>query len=144
MLLGVGQVEAVLGRLRDEGAVDAFEVTVGAGGRRSGPGGGGFRGSNSASFMVLLTGDADAAETAGLLRSELVGGEGAVVVTEGRGGGPVNSNRLELVLTGADYDEVSATAARIVVALQGVEGVANVGGDASATVVAGRPGPGTL
>ena len=144
MLLGVGQVEAVLGRLRDEGAVDAFEVTVGAGGPRSGPGGGGFRGSNSASFMVLLTGDADAAETASLLRSELVGGEGAVVVTEGRGGGPASSNRLELVLTGADYDEVSATAARIVVALQGVEGVANVGGDASATVVDGRPGPGTL
>jgi multidrug efflux pump subunit AcrB len=42
-------------------------------------------------------------------------------------GGPGNSNMLELVLIGNNYDEVSSTAQKIISALQDVEGLEKIG-----------------
>ena len=125
MLDEVVQVEQVLGQLRQEGVVDTFQITLGRGGF-SGPGGAGNGGPNVASLSIRLTEEADVKDTVELLREVLAGNERSIVVNQAQGG-PGNSNLLELVLTGSDYDEIRATAAQIVEALQDVDGLENVG-----------------
>ena len=128
-------VEAVFERLRDEGTVGAYQMTIGIG-DVFGPGGQTAGAPNAAGFFVRLTRDVDGDETAELLREELAGGDRSVVVGQA-GGGANGNNTLELVLTGPDYDEVAGVAERIVEALRGVAGVANVGSNADAGAPAG-------
>ncbi len=123
----VALVETLLGRLRSEGTVDTFHASVG-GGDIFGPGGGGFGGSVSASFFVLLSEDADGDETSDLLSRELAGDDRSVRVAEAEGGGP-QSNLMELTLTGEDYRMVAETADRLVAALAGMDALEDVGND---------------
>ena len=128
----VEQVEGVLGRLRVEGTVDAYMMTIGSSGFEFGPGaGGGSGGYNTASIFVRLTDDADVEDAANLLQEGLKGPDRSVSVSQVQGGGP-QSNALELTLTGEDYSLVSTTAGRIVKALQEMNGLENVGSDAPA------------
>ena len=130
-------VEVVLNGLRNDGAVDNYQVTVGSGDFQFGPGGGLGGSPNTATVFVQLTEEADPQYTAELLRRELSGDNRRVVVNTVQLGGP-SSDALELVLTGEEYAETAAGALRVVEALQGVDGLVNVGSNA---VVAGPGSP---
>ena len=128
----VEQVEGLLEGLRNEGTVDTYQVTVGGGDTLFGPGGGFGAGANTASILVQLTGEANAQETADLLRREWSAEDRRVVVNTVQSGGP-GTDALELVFTGEENAEVAATADRIVEALQEIDGLVDVGSDAVVT-----------
>ena len=129
VLTEVRSVEETMAQLRQEGVVDTFQVTVGSGSNVFSPGGGGLGSPNTGNFFVVLTEDADARETAELLREELATSQGVVIVGEAQGGGPA-SDAVELTLTGIDYDLAVETAVRIAAVLQGMDGLINVSTDA--------------
>jgi HAE1 family hydrophobic/amphiphilic exporter-1 len=125
----VERVEGVLDGLRDDGTVDNYLVTVGSGRFAFGPGGGLGGVANSATVFTQLSDEVDQLEVADLLRRDLAGDDRTVSVNTAQSGDP-SSNRMELVFTGDDYEQAVATAERIVEALQGVDGLINVGSDA--------------
>ncbi len=125
MLDEVIQVEGVLGGLRNNGIVESFHITMGRGGF-SGPGAGGPSSSNSANLLIGLSKGQDIDEAAVLLR-DVLGSDAYTIAVNQAQGGPGDSNVLELVLTGNNYDEVSSTAQKIIAALQDVEGLEKVG-----------------
>ncbi len=124
MLYEVIQIEGVLGELRNNGIVESFQVTMGRGGF-AGPGGEPNR-SNAANLSIGLSQGQDIDETADLLRDVLRSDAYTIAINQAQGG-PGNSNTLELVLTGNNYDEVSSTAQKIITALQDVEGLEKIG-----------------
>jgi len=125
MLNEVIQVEGVLGELRNSGIVENFQVTMGRGGF-SGPGAGGPNSPNAANLSIRLSEGQEIDETAELLRNMLAGAAYTIAINQAQGG-PGNSNMLELVLIGNNYDEVSSTAQKIISALQDVEGLEKIG-----------------
>lgn len=133
----VEQVEELLEGLRNDGTVDTYQVSVGGGDTLFGPGGGFGAGANTASILVQLTDEADAQETAELLRREWSAEDRRVVVNTVQSGGP-GSDALELVFSGDEYAEVAATAELIVEALQQIDGLVDIGSDA---IVAGPGSP---
>ena len=84
---------------------------------------------------MQLTDEANAQETADLLRREWSAEDRRVVVNTVQAGGP-GSDALELVFSGDEYAEVTATTDRIVEALQEIDGLVDIGSDA----VAAGPG----
>ncbi len=119
------QVEGVLARLRSDGTVDAYQSTLGSSGLFFGPGGGLGNGPNTVDILVLLEEDADAEETAGLLRRDLSNPGRSIVVSQAQGGGG-ESNQLELILHGEDRTALAVTAERIAERLQSLDGLINV------------------
>jgi len=136
MLDEVIQVEGVLGELRNSGIVESFQVTMGRGGF-SGPGADGPTSSNAANLSIRLSEGQKIDDTATLLR-EMLAGDGYTITINQAQGGPGNSNMLELVLTGNNYDEVSSTAKKIIAALQGVDGLEKIS-DAENSVSGSAP-----
>jgi multidrug efflux pump subunit AcrB len=57
----------------------------------------------------------------------MLAGDARTIAINQAQGGPGNSNMLELVLIGNNYDEVSSTAQKIISALQDVEGLEKIG-----------------
>lgn len=119
----VEQIETILDRLRQNGKVEIFRVTAG--------------GSDVAfdrldtatsgliSVFLRLTEDTDAQQVADLLRKELQGNDRTVIVETVQTNGPP-SGRLELILTGDNYSEVSGFAESVIQAIQNVDGLVNV------------------
>jgi multidrug efflux pump subunit AcrB len=129
VLAEVRSVEETMALLRRGGVVDTFHVTVGSGSNVFSAGGGDLGSPNTGNFFVVLMEDADARETAELLREELSTSQGVVIVGEVQGGGPA-SDAVELTLTGTDYELAVETAVRIAAVLQGMDGLINVSTDA--------------
>jgi HAE1 family hydrophobic/amphiphilic exporter-1 len=125
MLDEIIEVEGILGELRNNGIVESFQVTMGGGGF-SGPGAGGPSNPNAANLSIRLLDDQDIDQAAELLRNVLTGDAHTIAVNQAQGG-PGQSNMLELVLTGNNYDDVSSTAQKIIAALQDVEGLEKIG-----------------
>ena len=129
MLEEVIEVENVLGQLRTDGVVETFQITIGHGKFR-GPAEAGPRNSNAANLSIRLADGEHIDDIGELLRQRLAGDKRSIVVNRAQVG-PGNSNMLELVLTGSNYEEVTYTAEKIIVALQDIEGLEKVGNAAS-------------
>jgi len=125
MLEDVVHVEQVFDRLRHEGVVDSFRITIGRV-DFSDPGSAGSDSQNVAALLIRLTADANVDDTIELLLEELIEGERSVAINPVEGG-PGSSNLLELIFTGDDYEKVAATAVSVVEALHAVDGLENVG-----------------
>jgi multidrug efflux pump subunit AcrB len=88
------------------------------------------RNSNAANLSIRLADGEHIDDIGELLRQRLAGDKRSIVVNRAQVG-PGNSNMLELVLTGSNYEEVTYTAEKIIVALQDIEGLEKVGNAAS-------------
>ena len=121
-LAQVDQIEGVLGRLSDEGAVETVLTTVGSAEDAFAPGAG-IGGTSQASFFVRLAEGAPAGITE-QLRTDLAGDGRTVAVTE-LGDGPPTSG-LEVSVTGSDYDAIADVAGRLAAAFRTIDGVVNV------------------
>jgi multidrug efflux pump subunit AcrB len=128
LLEEVAVAEAVLERMRLEGAAETYQVTAGGVGSLFGPGGGREGSSNSANFLVVLNEDSDGEAVAMALREELNRGVATAQVAQAGGGGP-QDNLLELRLFGDAYEAASATANLIVTKLRQMDGLVNVSTD---------------
>ncbi|MBI4198274.1 MAG: efflux RND transporter permease subunit [Chloroflexi bacterium] len=124
VLAQLDDVEAVLGRLRSEGAVTAYRSTYGNTGQFFSAG----ANANAASLLVRLSPEADAEALAESMRQELAGPSRLVRVDASGDGGP-SSNALELQLIGEDYDALADTARRFTAELQKLPGLVNVEND---------------
>lgn len=124
----VSQIEVVMARLVDEGAVEHYQSTVGSSANPFAAGAGNGS-SNSANIVIRLSEDApvDMAET---LRSELGGVSGRTIAVTEIGGGPPQSG-LEVRVTGNDYAAISAVAIQLAADFGEIDGVVNVKNDVS-------------
>ncbi len=130
MVAELDEAEEVLEALRQQGVVDAYQSQVGGDSGGFGPDGGIGGGSlTSANVLVRLEEDVDAEQLAVALRADLAGQNRTVFISQASGGGP-QSDQLELVLLGEDYDAITTTAERIAEALQALDGLINVRSDA--------------
>ena len=113
-------VELELGRMQDDGVVDAYSVNYGGSGAF-----GSIASANSANLQLRLAEDVDTDSIAELLRDTLLVEGRLVTVSVARAGG-IDSSSLELVLRGDDYESLLQAANTYVELLSELDDVVNV------------------
>jgi HAE1 family hydrophobic/amphiphilic exporter-1 len=124
-LSAVGEIEDVMDRLANEGAVGVYLTTVGSPEDTFAPGAGSVVGGVSrANLFVRLTRDAPD-EIVKDLRDELSGSPGRkVTITEIGNGPPVSG--LEVSISGSDYQGITEVAERLTQEFSQIAGIVNV------------------
>ncbi len=124
----VVRVEEVLEQFRQQGMVDAYQSTIGAG-TQDFTGGGGSGGFHLAGVIVTLTEDVPETITEDI-RNLLPGDEEATItVTEISGGPP--SDQLEITVTGSNFSSIASASKQVQAVVASIEGVINVSSDVS-------------
>ncbi|MDE2786740.1 MAG: efflux RND transporter permease subunit [Chloroflexota bacterium] len=119
----VGAVERILDEFASQGAVERYQVTLGAGSRNFGSSA--DAAFNRAGFNILL-GDAAPDDLDEQIRNALPEKRGVTTRVFADTGGPGGGGRLQLTLTGTNYEDVRIAADRLQTAVERDPGVRNV------------------
>ena len=120
------RVEEVLEQFREQGIVEAYQATLGAG-TQDFTGGGASGGFHLAGVIVTLTDEVPESITEDI-RELLPGDDEATITVAEISGGPP-SDQMEITVTGSNFSSISNAAKQVQSAVETMDGVINVSSD---------------